>query len=144
LRQSFFLPGVLSTFTQALNARAILLKGKSKGNRRVDKYTELKQAETLLVAWIVRPMIAEGKLVPVDVPVRYFFTWVRKNKRTDPDNISHAQKYLLDGFRMAGLIPNDTWKFVSKLNHAFASKAEIEATLEVGVEEGVFVHMEWD
>lgn len=144
MRQAFFVPGRLSTFTEAMNARAIRLKGKSRGNRRVDKYTELKERETNLVAWIVKPMIAEGKLVPVNARVRYFFTWIRSDKRTDPDNISHAQKYLLDGFRVAGLIPNDTWKFVSKLNHAFSSIAEIEPVLKIGMEEGVFVLMEWE
>ena len=127
-----------------MNARAIRHKGKSKGNRRVDKYTELKDRETNLVAWIVQPKLAKGELVPVEAPVRYYFTWVRSDKRTDPDNIAHGQKYLLDGFRLAGLIPNDTWKYVSKLSHAFSSIAEIEPVLKIGMEEGVFVLMEWD
>jgi hypothetical protein len=76
--------------------------------------------------------------------VRYYFTWVRDTRLADPDNVCHAVKYLLDGFRMAGLIPNDTWRYVSKLNNAFAHISEVEETLSMKLGEGVFVLMEWD
>jgi hypothetical protein len=145
LRQAFFIPGRLTSYTDANNARAIKHRGKSRGNRRVDGYTQLKKKETERVAWEVKLKLANGQLVPVDAErVRYYFTWVRDTRLADPDNVCHAVKYLLDGFRMAGLIPNDTWRYVSKLNNAFAHISEVEETLSMKLGEGVFVLMEWD
>ena len=38
------------------------------------------------------------------------FAWYCKNKKVDPDNISFAKKFILDGFQDAKLIENDGFK----------------------------------
>ncbi len=39
-----------------------------------------------------------------EYPVIVWFTWFRKNGRTDPDNIAFAAKFILDGFVQAGVL----------------------------------------
>lgn len=41
------------------------------------------------------------------------FTWYRKNRRTDPDNICFAKKFFLDAMEEVGIIDNDGWKNVA-------------------------------
>lgn len=45
--------------------------------------------------------------------------WYAKNRNVDPDNISHAIKYILDGLQMGGIIPNDGWKQIGNILHQF-------------------------
>ena len=52
-------------------------------------------------------------------PVKVRFTWYRKTKRTDPDNISFAQKFILDGLVLAGVITDDAWNYISRIEHRF-------------------------
>jgi len=50
----------------------------------------------------------------VQIPKAIFkFTWYRKNRRTDPDNICFAKKFLLDAMEEVGIIDNDGWKNVA-------------------------------
>ena len=48
----------------------------------------------------------------VDVPVRVIMTWYEPNRRTDPDNIAAAKKFILDGLQLAGVLKNDGWNEV--------------------------------
>ena len=43
------------------------------------------------------------------VPVVMRISWFRKNRRTDPDNIVFAKKFIIDGFVKAGILENDGW-----------------------------------
>jgi hypothetical protein len=56
---------------------------------------------------------------PVKPPVAITCIWVEKNKRRDPDNISAAKKYILDGIVAAGVLPNDGWKQIAGLSDDF-------------------------
>jgi hypothetical protein len=47
------------------------------------------------------------------------FSWYRCNKRTDPDNIAFADKFILDGLQAAGVIPHDRWSFIASITHLF-------------------------
>ena len=47
------------------------------------------------------------------------FCWYRRNKRTDPDNIAFAAKFILDGLTTSRFIPADRWSFVSSITHLF-------------------------
>ena len=46
-------------------------------------------------------------------PVWIDFHWIEPNKKRDPDNIVSAKKYILDALVNAGVIPNDTMKWIS-------------------------------
>ena len=53
------------------------------------------------------------------LPADLQFNWYAKDRRSDPDNISFAQKFILDGMQDAGAIPGDGWKEVNSLEHNF-------------------------
>src|SRR5690625_560472 len=70
----------------------------------------------------------------IDFKADYVFTWYRKNKRTDPDNITVGQKYIFDGLIKQGVMPNDGWDEVNSITHKFAvdkknPRVEIEVNL---------------
>jgi len=83
---------------------------------RSNKYfaSVIKKRETE-VARLNSNGIAPVTTYPVDIT----FQWFCKKSRTDPDNISFAQKFILDGFVASGLLKDDSWKFVSSLKHEF-------------------------
>ena len=59
-------------------------------------------------------------ILPIEkYPVEIQFTWYRRNKRTDPDNISFAQKFVLDGIVEAGVLSDDGWNEVTAISHKF-------------------------
>jgi len=55
----------------------------------------------------------------IDYPVHVQCIWYTKNERKDPDNVAFAIKFLLDGIVEAGLLTNDTRKYVLTLTHFF-------------------------
>ena len=47
------------------------------------------------------------------------FIWYKPNNRQDHDNISFAKKFILDGFVKAGIIPNDSPKYIRNFKDEF-------------------------
>ena len=47
------------------------------------------------------------------------FTWYRANRRCDPDNVCSAQKYCIDGIVKGGLLKDDRWANVRRIEHDF-------------------------
>ena len=78
------------------------------------QYAKLKKELTLSVA--VQAMGAGLK--PGDKAM-VSFSWFLKDKRMDVDNVSHGQKYILDGLVEAHIIPTDGQKHISVLEHSF-------------------------
>lgn len=60
--------------------------------------------------------------VRFSIPCKLKFTWYTKDKREDPDNIASAKKFVLDGFQAAGLLENDTHKYI----RGFVDEFEID------------------
>ena len=52
-------------------------------------------------------------------PVHMIFTWHEKDRRRDPDNIIFSKKFLLDGLVLAGVIPNDTQKWILSFSESW-------------------------
>ena len=91
-----FIPGRmpgLNEFIGAINRNRFL------GNK-------MKQENTDSSAWCFRGMRT------VTRPVMIRFTWNEINNRRDPDNIIFAKKFILDGMVKAGVLPDDTQKWV--------------------------------
>jgi len=61
----------------------------------------------------------------------FIFTWIEKNRKRDPDNITAGQKFIFDGLIGAGVLENDGWSQVKSITHRF----------EVGQPAGVMVEM---
>lgn len=78
------------------------------GNRYTGNH--MKQEFTDTVFWACR---AQGLSVYA-IPVELKFTYYEKNHKRDPDNIVFAKKFILDGIVKAGIIPNDTQKYIKK------------------------------
>lgn len=47
------------------------------------------------------------------------FVWYVPSKRKDPDNISFAVKYILDGMVKAGMLEDDRFANIGELRHVF-------------------------
>ena len=60
-----------------------------------------------------------SKLPQVKNPVKILFLWQEKDKRRDPDNVSFAQKFILDEMVKLQKIPNDTGRWIRGLYHSF-------------------------
>jgi Holliday junction resolvase RusA-like endonuclease len=50
---------------------------------------------------------------------RVHFTWYTKDERTDADNTSFAQKFLMDSLVKSGILKNDSRKHIVSLYHDF-------------------------
>ena len=60
------------------------------------------------------------KIKPIiNYPVTIRFRWYCKNNRKDLDNVAFAKKMVLDGMVMAGVLKNDSRKFVSGFEDVF-------------------------
>jgi Holliday junction resolvase RusA-like endonuclease len=73
------------------------------------------------------------QLEPVEGRALFRFTWYRKNRRTDPDNICFAKKLIMDGLQEAGIIENDGWSQVYGFDDRFEvdkdnPRVEVEIT----------------
>ena len=65
-------------------------------------------------------------------PVFVTFNWYERDKRRDPDNIRFAAKFILDGLVKAGVIKNDTQRWICGLEdryHVDAQRPRVVVTL---------------
>lgn len=67
---------------------------------------KMKSEETL------RVKLLSARLPRFTKPVRLVITWREKDARRDPDNIIFAKKFILDGLKEAGVIPQDSQKWI--------------------------------
>ncbi len=86
---------------------------------------KMKKEATELVAWQVKscPKITE--------PSSYTFTWHVTNRRSDPDNIASAVKYIFDGLQVARVLPQDSFKWVLAINHRFVLSKEAKVIVDI-------------
>jgi len=93
----------LNTYIKALN-----------GNRWSGN--SIKQSETERVAYEARI----ARLQPVaKYPVRIAYKWYCKDQRKDTDNVAFAKKFVNDGLVIAGVLENDSRKFVCGFSDEF-------------------------
>lgn len=79
-------------------------------------YYSLKDRHTKQVAWLARA----ARLQPMQAPLSVLCEWHPASRRVDPDNLSHALKYVLDGLMMAGVLPGDGYSVLRVIEHAFS------------------------
>ena len=69
--------------------------------------------------------------VQIENPITIECEWYWPDRRTDPDNIAHGIKYVLDGLVVAGVIQNDNWKQIHSIGHTFAiGDPQVVVTIE--------------
>ena len=68
---------------------------------------------------------------PIETPCKLKFTWHVVNKRTDLDNWGFCKKFVLDGMVKAGIIPDDSMKYITGLQDEFVISKEYGVKIEV-------------
>lgn len=106
---NLFIPGEFTTLNEYIDAE------------RTNKYiaAQIKQAETQ------RVQVEAVNCPPVVIyPAALRFVWYRRNRRSDPDNVAFATKFILDGLMGAGVLAGDGWKYISSIKHDFELDAK--------------------
>jgi Holliday junction resolvase RusA-like endonuclease len=89
---------------------------------------KIKKMETERVAWgVIQPEKVVGRAV-------ISFDWYTKNERKDPDNVSFAKKFILDGMVGGGVLKDDTRKCIKGFVDSFfvdKDNPRVEVTIVV-------------
>ena len=86
---------------------------------------KIKKEETEFVYWTCKGL-------KIETPCKLKFSWFVKDKRSDPDNIAFAKKFILDGFIKANVIPNDNMQHIIGFVDEFVvNKENIGVEIEV-------------
>lgn len=75
--------------------------------------------------------IESSKMRPVDKPCIVYVIFHEKDRRRDIDNIYSANKYILDSLRKAGIIKNDSQKYVKDVKDSFVADRENFVEIEI-------------
>ena len=74
--------------------------------------SKIKKSETERVAW--EAIAAKlGTFEAEDYPAVIFLTWYVKDSKKDSDNITFAKKFIADGLVEAGVLKDDSRKYVA-------------------------------
>ena len=72
------------------------------------------------------PPVAKG------FPRTVRITWYEFNRRRDIDNITYAAKFILDGMKEAGIIPDDSQRYIDAIeNRVKVDKANPRVVVEI-------------
>lgn len=95
---------------------------------------DIKQTETERVAYECRL----ARLQPVQAyPVRIAYRWYSPDQRKDVDNVAFAKKFINDGLVQAGVLENDSRKFITGFSDEFfidKKNPRVEVQIESVVE----------
>jgi hypothetical protein len=115
----FTIPGELPSMNEIIKA--------AKSHYAV--YSKMKQENTELCGY------AALKQKAISRPVKVIIQWYTKDLKKDPDNVSAGQKFILDGIVEAGIIPNDTRKYIKEITHMFPDPDKENPRVEVELKE---------
>lgn len=76
--------------------------------------------------------IKTSKMRPIDKPCIVYVTYHEPNSKRDVDNIYSANKFILDALRKAGIIKNDSQKYVRDVKDSYIvdGKAQVDIIIE--------------
>ena len=89
-----------------------MIDAAKQGKGKYQPYAMMKEEYTTMVAWLAKKLPAYEKVVLI-------ITWYEPDRRRDPDNIMAGQKFILDGLVQAGVIPDDSQKYILGIYHRF-------------------------
>lgn len=98
----FFVPAKFPSLNELIGAAN---HNRFDGGRMKKKYTGIAES-------CARRAALEEGWTATDGPVTIEITWVEKDKRRDQDNVTAGQKYLLDGIVAAGVLRDDSQRYV--------------------------------
>lgn len=68
---------------------------------------------------------------PTKYPVVIEIEWHEANRKRDVDNIQSSQKFILDAMVKAGLIQNDSRKYVAQVHHNIVDDTDNKIIVEL-------------
>lgn len=71
----------------------------------------------------------------MEKPVFVTFHWIVPDAKTDPDNIIFGKKFVLDGMKVAGLIPGDSQKYIAGFQDTWQVDRDSKGAVLVTVKE---------
>ena len=98
----FFVPARLPSLNELIGAAN---HSRYDGGRMKKRYTDLAES-------CARRAAMEAGWTAPDGPVAIALTWVERDRRRDQDNVTSGQKYLLDGIVAAGVLLDDSQRYV--------------------------------
>jgi Holliday junction resolvase RusA-like endonuclease len=116
----FEIPGRLPGTNEIIDAA-------KKKARNYKEYAVMKAEYTELVAWLAKKLPKYNK-------INLTITWYEPDNRRDPDNIMGGQKFIMDGLVRAGIIKDDSRKYVKSITHHFETDRN-NPRVEVEIEE---------
>ena len=95
-------------------------------NRNRYAGNQIKRDETYRVQLIAQSAMNSGACTTPDheKPVRINYHWVTPNKRKDLDNVCFAKKFINDGLVAAGVLVDDSRKYVAGFTDSFSVDKE--------------------
>lgn len=116
--QKIIIPGELPSLNEIIDA-AKLMK----------PYIRMKRGYTDIVGY------SALKHEHIENPVEVWISWITKDEKKDPDNVAAGVKFILDGLKEAGVITNDTRKFIKRIVHDFPKPDKSNPRVEVELRE---------
>ena len=129
------IPGRLPGLNEIIDAAK--LRG-----RNYKEYATMKDRNTQMVAWL-----AKKAGLPKYEKAYLIITWYEPDLRRDPDNIMGGQKFIMDGLVQAGVIPDDSQKYILGIFHRFMvdrKNPRIEVEIRGVSGEKAMEGQEWD
>jgi hypothetical protein len=129
--QTFFVPGPLPGMNELIDARMLRSRTRSKRGKLWNAYTKLKREwEAMIVA-----CIKQAGVQPVKSSIYLIYTFIEENKRRDKSNVAAAGiKLVEDSLVIAGIIPNDGWKWIENWHCRFMVRKGKNQKAGVGVQ----------
>lgn len=90
-----------------------IISAAKKGKGKYQPYAIMKEQYTETVAWCAKGLPSFEGAVDINI------TWYEKNGRRDIDNITAGTKFICDGLVIAGIIKDDSQKYVKSINNEF-------------------------
>jgi len=110
MRYKVIIPGRMSSLNQYIDALKIRRGRWSKGG-------DMKKADIEMLVPIFQEAL---KGITVHTPIRIEYTFYEQSAKRDLDNIAgYAHKCIQDALQEAGIIPNDSWGYVTGFTDNF-------------------------
>ena len=68
--------------------------------------------------------------IEAETPCEIIFTWYGDMRR-DPDNIAFAKKFILDAAVIRGVLPDDSFKYIHKIEDNFIKSTENKVEIRI-------------
>lgn len=99
-------------------------------DNRANRYmgAKLKKDTENGIIYIIK---AQRVKAPEKYPVTVDIEWHEENRKRDADNIQSSQKFILDAMVKAGVLQNDSRKYVSQVRHNIVDDSESKVIVKI-------------